>query len=67
MDWINGLFTIHSSVQTVVIVSLIIAAGTALSKFKFKGISLGVSFVFFVGIVAGNIGLSIDTATLDYI
>ncbi|GAB6950466.1 putative transporter [Hoylesella timonensis 4401737 = DSM 22865 = JCM 15640] len=67
MDWINGLFTIHSSVQTVVIVSLIIAAGTALSKFKFKGISLGVSFVFFVGIIAGNIGLSVDTVALDYI
>ncbi len=67
MDWINGLFTIHSSVQTVVIISLIIAAGMALNKFKLMGISLGISFVFFVGIVAGNIGLTIDSTTLYYI
>ena len=67
VDWINGLFTIHSSVQTVVIISLIIAAGMALNKFKLMGISLGISFVFFVGIVAGNIGLTIDSTTLYYI
>lgn len=48
------------------VISLIVAAGMALSKVKLMGISLGVAFVFFVGIVAGNIGLSIDPVALDY-
>lgn len=66
MDWLTSLFTIHSSIQTVVIISVIIAAGLALGKIRVMGISLGIAFVFFVGIVAGNIGMSIDKVTLDY-
>ena len=66
MDWFTSLFTVHSSIQTVVVVSVIIAAGLALGKIRVMGISLGIAFVFFVGIVAGNIGLSVDTNTLDY-
>ncbi len=45
---------------------MIIAVGMALSKIKLMGISLGVAFVFFVGIVAGHIGLSVDAVVLDY-
>lgn len=67
MDYLSTLFTIHSSVQTVVIVSLIIAGGLALGKVKVKGISLGIAWVFFIGILAGEMKLSIDHATLDYI
>ncbi len=66
MDWFTSLFTVHSSIQTVVIISLIIAAGLALGKIRVMGISLGIAFVFFVGIVVGNIGMSIDKVTLDY-
>lgn len=66
MDWFTSLFSVHSSIQTVVIISLIIAAGLALGKIRVMGISLGIAFVFFVGIVAGNIGMSIDKVTLDY-
>ena len=66
MDWLTSLFTVHSSIQTVVIISVIIAAGLALGKIRVMGISLGIAFVFFVGIVAGNIGMSIDKVTLDY-
>lgn len=46
MEWINGLFTTHSALQTMVLLSLIIAAGLALGKLHVKGISLGVAFVF---------------------
>ena len=67
MDYLNSLFTLHSSIQTVVIVSLIIAGGLALGKIKVKGISLGIAWVFFVGIMAGELRLSIDATTLDYI
>lgn len=67
MDWLQGLFTIHSSVQTVVVVALIIATGLALGKFKVGGISLGVAFVFFIGILAGHLHLSVDATELDFI
>ena len=67
MDWLNNLFNIHSSIQTIVIISIIIAGGLALGKIKIMGVSLGISFVFFVGILAGHLGFSIDPVTLGYI
>lgn len=66
MDWINGLFTVHSAVQAVVVLSLIISSGLALGKLHIRGISLGVAFVFFMGIVAGNVGLSADAGMLSF-
>ena len=67
MDWLNNLFNIHSSIQTIVIVSLIIAGGLAFGKIKIMGVSLGISFVFFVGILAGHMGFSVDSVVLDYV
>ena len=66
MDWLNNLFNIHSSIQTIVVVSLIIAGGLAFGKIKIMGVSLGISFVFFVGILAGHMGFSVDSVVLDY-
>ena len=66
MDWVNNLFSVHSSIQTVVILSIIIAFGLAIGKVKIMDISLGIAFVFFVGILAGHLGLSIDPTVLDY-
>lgn len=67
MDYLSSLFTTHSSIQTVVIVSLIIAIGLGFGKIKVKGISLGIAWVFFIGILAGELKLSIDSNILDYI
>ena len=66
MDWINGLFNIHSALQGVIIVSLVCAAGLALDKIKFGGVSLGVAFVFFIGIAVGNFGFNMDAQMLNY-
>lgn len=66
MDWINGLFSIPSALQSVVVISLICAVGLGLGKIKFAGISLGVAFVFFVGIAAGSLGLKVDDQMLNY-
>lgn len=67
MDWLNNLFNIHSSIQTIVVVSLIIAGGLAFGKIKIMGVSLGISFVFFIGILAGHMGFSVDSVVLDYV
>ena len=66
MEWIESLFTIHSAVQTIVVLSLIVATGLALGKLHIKGISLGVAFVFFIGIVAGSLHFSADEQMLNF-
>ena len=66
MEWIDSLLVQPSAMQTVVVLSLICALGLALGKIKVMGVSLGVAFVFFVGIMAGNLGFSVDAAMLDY-
>ena len=49
-----------------VVLSLISAIGLGLGKVHICGISLGVTFVFFAGILAGHFGLSIDPQMLNY-
>lgn len=66
MEWINELFNTHSALQTLVLLSLIIAVGLALGRIRVRGISLGVAFVFFVGIFAGHFNLSADHGMLDF-
>ena len=64
--WFNGLIYDHSAVQGIVILSLICTLGLALGKIRVRGISLGIAFVFFVGIIAGHFGLSIDKDMLEF-
>lgn len=66
MEWLYDLFFEHSALQAVVIISLIIACGLGLGKIRVWGISLGVTFVFFMGILAGHLGFSIDQQMLTY-
>lgn len=66
MEWIDALLVEHTALQAVVVIALICAAGMALGKVRIGGISLGVTFVFFVGILAGHIGLSVDGKMLEY-
>ena len=66
MEWLNGLFFEHSALQAVVIMAIIIAAGLGLGKIRFWGISLGVTCVFFAGILAGHLGFSINPDMLNY-
>ena len=59
MDWLIKLFTTQDSVAHIVLLySMVIALGVYLGKIKIGGISLGVTFVLFVGIVAGHIGFT---------
>ena len=60
MNWFSELFTQHTFIQAVMILSIICAAGLALGRIRIKGISLGVTFVFFAGIIAGHFGIKID-------
>lgn len=66
MTWLTDIFTEHSALQAVVVLSLIATVGIGLGKIRFFGISLGSAFIFFVGIVAGHLGLSIDRQMLNF-
>lgn len=60
MDWLQELVSIHSALQAVVVLSIICSAGMALGKIHLRGVSLGVAFVFFVGIMVGHLGITIN-------
>ncbi len=60
----DTLFTVHSALQAVVVISLVCAVGLIFGKVRVLGVSLGVTFVFFAGIVAGHFGITIDPQML---
>ena len=68
MDWIINLFTNSESVAHIALLyALVIAVGVLLGKLKIAGISLGVTFVLFAGIVAGHIGFTAPTDILTFV
>lgn len=66
MGLFDSLFIEHSALQAIIVLSIISATGILLGKVRVCGISLGITFVFFIGIFAGHIGLSIDSHMLKY-
>lgn len=69
MDWIqNLLFPGNESLaSTIVLYSFVIALGVYLGKLKICGVSLGVTFVLFVGIIMGHFGYIVDHEVLHFI
>ena len=69
MDWIqNLLFPGNESLaSTIVLYSFVIAIGVYLGKLKICGVSLGVTFVLFVGIIMGHFGYIVDHEVLHFI
>ena len=65
MDWFIDIFTQQTFIQGVVVLALICAVGLALGNIKVFGVSLGVTFVFFSGILAGHLGLAINPDMLS--
>ncbi len=66
MDWITEILSTDSPVHSIVALSLICALGLTLGKVRVMGISLGVAFVFFIGILAGHFGLRVNAQCLGY-
>lgn len=67
-QWLINLFTNTESVAHIAILyAVVIAVGVYLGKIKIFGISLGVTFVLFAGIVAGHIGFTAPTDILTFI
>ena len=66
--WLVNLFTTTDSVAHIALLyAVVIAIGVYLGKIKLFGISLGVTFVLFAGIVAGHIGFTAPKDILTFI
>ena len=68
MDWLINLFTTQDSVAHIVLLyAVVISIGVLLGKIKIGGVSLGVTFVLFAGILAGHIGFTAPTSILNFV
>lgn len=66
MDWITDLIFGNSIGHSILLLSVIIATGIVLGKIKIFGISLGITFVLFVGIVFGHFGFTVNPDVLHF-
>lgn len=66
IHWLDTVLLGIPAIKAVMLISLVCAVGLALGKLHFRGVSLGVAFVFFVGILAGSLGIEIDHDMLIY-
>ena len=67
MEWLVNLFSGSGVAHSVFIVALVIAGGLCLNKIKFGGVSLGVTWILFVGILAGHLGFVLDSVTSHFV
>lgn len=69
MNWFHQLFfgSPTNVAHIIAVYAFVIAIGSWLGKFKVYGISLGVTFVLFVGLFMGHLGVEIDHEVLDFI
>lgn len=67
MDWLVQLFTSTDSVAHIIFLyAAVICAGIGLGRIKVRGISLGITFVLFVGILAGHLGFTGPSEVLNF-
>lgn len=64
--WLLSTFVEPSSLQTVIAISMAAAFGLLLGKIKIGKVSLGMTFVFFVGILMGHLGVRVDEEMITF-
>ena len=68
MDWLESLLWDPASVAHIVcLYAFVISVGVLLGKIKIFGVSLGVTFVLFAGILMGHFGFTGETHILHFI
>ncbi|MDR2918210.1 MAG: putative transporter [Tannerella sp.] len=66
MEWMKELLWGEGIAHSVMLLSVVIVLGILLGKIKIGGISLGITFVLFVGIFFGHFGFSINSHILHF-
>ena len=68
MDWIKTLlFDTESIAHLLLLYSFVIALGMMLGKLKFRGVSFGVAFILFTGIVVAHFGFTGNIKTISFV
>jgi putative transport protein len=73
MEWLNSLFFGSgasggvSVAHSLLILALVISVGILLGKVKVAGISLGVTWILFVGIIASHVGMRLNAQLLHFV
>lgn len=68
MEWLNNLFFGEGIAHSVMVLALVIASGIFLGRVaKIKGITLGITWILFMGIVAAHFGMRIDPTLLAFV
>lgn len=67
MSWFHDLVVGNSMAHTILLYSFIITVGMLLGKVKIKGISLGVTFVLFTGLLFGHLGIAFDSTIVGFL
>ncbi|MBR2947954.1 MAG: putative transporter [Bacteroidales bacterium] len=67
MEWLSNLIFGSGVAHSILVVAIVIAIGVILGKFKLFGISLGMTWILFVGIIVSHFGITIDNTTMAFV
>ena len=67
MDWLYSLFLGNGIAHSVLTFALVITFGILLGKVKIKGVSLGITWILFVGIIASHFGMTVDPEVRNFV
>lgn len=67
MNWFTDLIFGSTVAQAIFVFSFAITFGLLLGKMKIKGVTLGITWILFVGIAASHFGVNIDPSTLHFV
>lgn len=67
MDWLYNLFLGNGIAHAVLTLALVITLGILLGKIKIGGVSLGITWILFVGIILSHFGMTIDNDVRHFI
>ncbi len=67
MNWLESLFFGDTIAHAVLIFSLVVTIGVLLGRIKFGSVSLGVTWVLFVGIVFGHFNMGVNDTIIQFV
>ena len=67
MEWINELFFGTGIGHSILLLSIVIFSGVLLGKVKIGGISLGITWILFMGIILSHFGMRMDPHALHFL
>ena len=67
MDWIYNLFLGSGVAHAVLTFALVITIGLLLGKIKIGGVSLGITWILFVGIILSHFGITVDYEIRNFV